>query len=307
MKIINNIIKTLEVLKIKYSIKNFFKKLWLVIYKSIFTFSIHNGTSEAESLAYSILFALFPFMIFFTMLLGYFGQTDIGIKFVEILEMTLPEYIIKTLLPVIDNVVKGPKSSVISIATLTLMWSASSLVQTLKNILDKASRLKNNKSYFFRRFTSILQFLIMTILIISSILITIVFPKIIELLNHFFPINFISQFINVDSVVQEFMIILKPLFLNLFLLIFILFIYYIIPSRRERLKNVLWGSLLTLTGWTISLKILAFYLQKMAKFQVVYGSLAGIIITLFFFYIMAIILIFGAEFNYNIKDIFKLK
>lgn len=304
---IKKIINKLKFLKIKKEIKDFFKKLWISIYKSIFSFNFHNGTTEAESLAYSILFAIFPFMIFFTLLLGYIGQTDIGIKFIQILEITLPEYIIKTLLPVIDNVINSPKSSIVSIATLTLIWSASSLVQTLKNVLDRALRIKNSKSYFFRRFVSILQFLIMTTFITASIFTTIVFPRLLDLLNRFLSKNFLNKFININFVFSEFIILLKPLFLNIFLFIFITFVYYIIPSKREKFKNVLCGSFLTLIGWLISLKILTFYLQKMAKFQVIYGSLAGIIITLFFFYVMAIILIFGAEFNYNIKKTFKLK
>ena len=80
-----------------------------------------------------------------------------------------------------------------------------------------------------------------------------------------------------------------------------------VENQREKFRNIIWGSLFTLIGWSLMLKILTFYLQKMAKFQVVYGSLAGIIITLFFFYLMAIIFIFGAEFNHNLKETFNTK
>ena len=307
MKILNNIIRKIKIFQLKQKIKNFFKKLWISIYKTIFTFNLHNGTTEAESLAYSMLFAIFPFMIFFTILLGYIGQTDIGIRFIQIAETTLPEYVVKTILPVIDNVINGPKSSIISIASLTLIWSASSLVQNLKNILDKSSRIKHRKSYFFRRSISILQFLIITILIISLIFITIIFPRMIQFVDKFIPLNFLNKFFDINYVFHDAIILLKPLFLSLFLFIFIFFIYYIIPSKREKFRNIIWGSLLTLVGWSLMLKILTFYLQKMAKFQVVYGSLAGIIITLFFFYLMAIILIFGAEFNHNLKETFNTK
>lgn len=307
MEIVKKIVRKIKIFTIKQKIKNFFKKLWVAIYKTVFTFNLHNGTLEAESLAYSMLFAIFPFMIFFTLLLGYIGQTDIGIKFIEIAETTLPEYIVKTLLPVIDNVVNGPKSSIISIASLTLIWSASSLVQNLKNILDKSSRIKHRKSYFFRRSISMLQFLLMTILIISLIFITIIFPKMIQLIDKFIPLNFLNKFFDINFIFHDILILLKPLFLSLFLFIFIFSVYYIIPSKREKFRNIIWGSLFTLIGWSLMLKILTFYLQKMAKFQVVYGSLAGIIITLFFFYLMAIIFIFGAEFNHNLKETFNTK
>ncbi|MDD2839968.1 MAG: YihY/virulence factor BrkB family protein [Rickettsiales bacterium] len=276
-------------------IKIFLKKLWAITYKSVFTFNLHNGFENAGYLAFSIIFAIFPFMIFFTILIGYFGQTEIGIKLIDILSTSLPSDITKTLLPVIDNVINGSKVGILSIATLTLMWSASSLVQELKSILDKAFRIKTNRSYLLGRLGSILKFLLITILIISAIFFTIIFPKLLLFVSHFIPIGY-----NSDNI----FIVLRPLLVNLFMFLFIISIYYIIPSKQNKLKNVIWGSLLTLVGWSISLKILTFYLTKMSQFQVVYGSLAGIIITLFFFQIMATILIFSAEFNYHIKDAF---
>ena len=288
---INKIRKKFLFLKIK----NFFKRLWSVIYKSIFTFNLHGGIECAGYLSFSLLFAIFPFMIFFTIIIGYFGQTQIGIELIEMLKFGLPDDIIKTLFPVIDNVIYAPKTGVLSIAMLSLIWSASSLVDDLRGIIDRAFRIKTKKSYFWIRLASICKFLVMTILIIVGIFITIIFPKILVFLSEFMPMHYDSNNI---------LIFLKPLLLNLFLFTFILSIYYITPSKQNKLKDVLWGGILTLVGWFFSLKILTFYLQKMAEFQVVYGSLTGIIATLFFFYVMAIILIFGAEFNYNINHEF---
>ncbi len=295
MQIINRVREKIKRFLFKSKVNKFFKNLWKVIYKTIFTFNLHGGSENAGYLAFSIIFAIFPFMIFFTIIIGYIGQTEIGIKLIEILEDTLPEDIVKTLLPVIDNVIHGPKGGILSIATLTLIWSASSLVQGLKGVLDKAFRIKSNNSYFLGRLGSIIKFLLMTIFIIISIFATIIFPKILLVINKFVPIHY-----NPDNI----LVFLKPFLLSIFLFIFIESIYYIIPSKQTRPKDVFWGSILTLIGWTISLKVLTFYLQKIAKFQVVYGSLAGIIITLFFFHIMAIILIFGAEFNYNMREVF---
>lgn len=298
-KIKNKIVKYI----LEEKIRIFFKKLWLAIYKSIFTFDLHAGYETSGYLAFTIIFALFPFMIFFTLLISYFGQTEIGIKLLEILEMSLPTDIKKTLLPVIDNVIHGSKIGIISLATLTLIWTASSLIQGLKIILDKAYRIvktNNNsgiKAYLFGRFGSIMKFLFITILIILAIFFTIICPKILIFINKFVPIDY-----NYNVLTK-----LKPLLLMFFMFVFVLSINYIIPSRQQKMKFVIPGSILTTIGWFLSIKVLTFYLTKVVEFQAVYGSLAGIIITLFFFHIMTIILIFGAEFNYNLKDVFKMK
>ena len=39
------------------------------------------------------------------------------------------------------------------------------------------------------------------------------------------------------------------------------------------------------------------YLRAVPSFSITYGSLGGIIVTLFFFYISALLFVFGAEFN----------
>lgn len=291
----NGLLEYLRQYRIFNALETFIIKFFQTIYKTIFTFNLHAGVENAGYIAYSVMFAIFPFMIFFTIIIGYFGQTEIGIRLLEIISDALPNDINDTLLPVIDNVINGPKAGILSIATLTLIWSASSLVQGLKSTLDRAFRIKNSGPYFLSRLGSIAKFLLITIFIIISIFLTIIFPKIIEFIQKFIFIPY-----NPGSILMP----INSILLYLFLFIFIVSIYYIIPSKRGKIKHVLWGSLLTLIGWIGSLKLLTFYFQKIAKFQVVYGSLAGIIITLFFFYIMAIILIFGAEFNYNINEVF---
>ena len=266
-------------------------KIGQIFYKTIFTFNLHNGSVNAGYIAFSIIFAIFPFMIFFTMIIGAMGQTEIGIRFIQILKMSLPQEIFSTLLPIIDNVIHSSKAGILSIATFTLIWSASSLVSGLNIVLNQAYGIKIKKTYFSKRFICVVKFLIIINLIIIAIFSTIVLPKILNLINIIIPINY-----SPDNI----LIVLKPLLLIFFLLLTILMIYYIIPSVQFKIKDIIWGSVFTLVGWMISLKAFTFYIEKMAKFQLIYGSLAGIIITLYFFQIMAMILIFGAELNYNI-------
>jgi membrane protein len=276
--------------------KKFFYKFWKIIYKTIYTFNLHGGIENAGYLSFSIIFAIFPFMIFFTMLIGYFGETNLGTKLIEIMQNSLPNEIVQTIFPVINSVIEGPKASILSIATLTLIWNASSIVQTLKSILDKAFRTRTTEFFLLKRLSSVLEFLLMIFFIITSILITTIIPKIISFLNTIIPINYHSAFFS-----KKFSFLLLVLSLS----IFVTFIYYIFPSKKNKLRNIFSGTILTVVGWLISMQTLKYYLQKLSQFQLVYGSLTGVIITLFFFNIMAMILIFGAEFNYNLVKEFE--
>ena len=57
------------------------------------------------------------------------------------------------------------------------------------------------------------------------------------------------------------------------------------------------GAAITVLLWLILASLFSIYLQSLGRFSVTYGSLGGIVITLMFFYLSAVIFIFGAEIN----------
>jgi membrane protein len=61
--------------------------------------------------------------------------------------------------------------------------------------------------------------------------------------------------------------------------------------------EVLPGAVLAVVVWLIVASLYSWYLQNLGRFTVTYGSLGGVIATLLFFYITALIFIFGAEVN----------
>ncbi|GMO56075.1 MAG: YihY/virulence factor BrkB family protein [Rickettsiales bacterium] len=284
---------------INFKYKKFFLKLWKATYKTIFTFNLHGGVENAGFISFSLLFAIFPFMIFFMVFVSYFGDTNIGLKLLDIMKSNVPKEIADTIFPVIDSVINGSKKSIVSIASITLMWSASSLVQSITGVLNKAYRIKKTTSYLYGRLKSVFLFLLLIIFIVSMIFATIILPPILKFIDDIIPIGF---------GISDLLFYFSPLLLLSFLFIFVEFIYYVMPSKRKMtLKDTLWGSILTIIGWIISGKALSFYWTNMGNNNAVYGSFAGIILTLFFFNIMAMIFIFGAEFIYNIKDTFENK
>ena len=75
-------------------------------------------------------------------------------------------------------------------------------------------------------------------------------------------------------------------------------LYYIIPNAKLKLLEVIPGAVLTVILWSISGYLLSKYIVYYRQLSIVYGSLGSIIVTLIFFYIVNMIFIIGAEFNY---------
>ena len=77
-------------------------------------------------------------------------------------------------------------------------------------------------------------------------------------------------------------------------------LYYTLPNIKQTLSAVLPGALVTVSLWAMAVKGLRLYLQSFDQMNIIYGSLAGMIAALLFFYIINVIFIFGAEFNYQL-------
>ena len=58
------------------------------------------------------------------------------------------------------------------------------------------------------------------------------------------------------------------------------------------------GAILTAVGIWGSTKVLAIVFSDFSRYNLIYGSLAGVMTFLFFVYVVALILLFGAEFAY---------
>jgi membrane protein len=105
--------------------------------------------------------------------------------------------------------------------------------------------------------------------------------------------------------IEKYKIILN--FIRYFLILILLFLgssslYYILPNVKLNFVDVFPGALLTVILWIISGYLLSTYIVYYNQLNLMYGSLGSIIVTLIFFYIINMIFIYGAEFNYLMKN-----
>jgi membrane protein len=70
-----------------------------------------------------------------------------------------------------------------------------------------------------------------------------------------------------------------------------------LPNTRQAFGRVLPGVCVTTVLWLLGASVFSWYVRHLADYAAFYGSLGGVAITLMFFYVSAILLIFGAEIN----------
>ena len=86
-----------------------------------------------------------------------------------------------------------------------------------------------------------------------------------------------------------------------FLLILAVFllIYKTIPNTRTYWRYIWQGALLAAVLFELARTLFIFYLENFANYQLIYGSIASIIVLLVWIYYSAFIMILGAEFTFQ--------
>ena len=272
-------------------------------FNNIFKLSVidtinHDGIEHAGYLAFLSIVSLFPLLIFIVAITGYVGQLEIATNFVEIFISHIPDNAASALTPRINEIISGPPPAFLTIAFLGVIWTASSSVEGLRTILNRAYRVENPPAYIWRRLLSIAQFFLIIVSIILVLLLFIVLPAIWSKVSNFLHLGEIFLFdTKLLRLLLFFLIILKMTSL----------LYLLVPNKGQSLKSVIPGSFVCVILWFSVGKTLTFYLRNVDQFNLIYGSIGGVIIALIFFYLIALIFIFGAEFNYHYANYKKTK
>lgn len=276
---------------------SFFKKKYIrlpyFILRASISDTIHqNGVEHAGYLAFLSILSLFPFLIFLFSIITYFGDSEIGSRLVYVFLNNLPVNISSSLLPRINEIVNGPPQGLLTIAIIGIIWTASSAVEGLRTILNRAYRATSPPTYVLGRILSILQFIIIALMISITVIMLILAPVILQKIEANFFVNFKIDY--------------DWLYFRQSTTIFILFIttsclYYFIADVKQKFRDTIPGTMLAIILWTIILRLFAIYLDNFNQFNLVYGSLGGLIGALMFFYLVNLVFIIGAEFNYHFK------
>jgi membrane protein len=74
-------------------------------------------------------------------------------------------------------------------------------------------------------------------------------------------------------------------------------VYYLFPNTGQPFRLITPGALIAVIVWVVATLAFSWYVANFASYNAVYGSLAGVIVLLLYFFISAAILLLGAELN----------
>lgn len=272
----------------------------------------HDGIEHAGFLSFMGMLALFPFLVFFFAILGTLGETKKGTELIHWMLETADPNITQAILPSIEEVLSGPPQTLLTISILGALWTSSSMVEGLRGVLNKAYRVHTPPNYWLRRLFSISQIMALSVILLMAMFALVVAPALFEEVYGFvISFNAAAEFIGNDTQIEfgadNFIFLgvewryYRYAGVILTMLAFVSALYYFLPNVKHSWRRTLPGALIAACGWFGMGKLFSYYLGNFDSFSLIYGSLGSIIAFLVFFYVLSIIFIYGAEFNYLLE------
>lgn len=259
------------------------------ITKRVLTGAYFDGFIHAGNLAYMALIALFPFFITATALMSAFGRTNEGLHALQVVLDTMPPSVADTLEKPVRDVLAGRSGLFLWLGAAIGLWTVGSLIETIRDILRRAYGTTARKSFFAYRLYSIGIIVAAVLLLLISFSLQVVTTGVQQLMERVLP----PELDAFGAVALSHGLSAGGLFVSLYLLF-----YSLTPSTYRKRRYPKWpGALVTTLWWVAVTLALPPLLASILNYDSTYGSLAGVMVALFFFYLIGLGVVVGAELN----------
>jgi membrane protein len=237
---------------------------------------------------------LFPFFITAAAIAKLLGQSADGQRTVATFLSKLP--------PEVSSVLAGPVREVQNLRTGPLLWfgaivglwTAASLVETIRDILRRAYGVKYCAPFWSYRLGSIGLIIAAVLLLMAAFGLSVAMSSIHHLVVSVLPF---SNGVATDLGFYR----LAPA-LAIFITFYILFLA-LTPARYRGIDCRKWpGALLVTAWWVATVELLPNAISLFGGYSLTYGSLAGVMVALLFFFVIGLGVVMGAELNAALAD-----
>ena len=249
----------------------------------------NDGFMHAGNFAYMSMVAIFPFFILGAAVLSLFGESGEQASSLTSVLITFPPSVRGAIQPVAEYVINARSGWLLWVGALAGLWTVGSLVETIRDILRRAYGTRPTLAFWRYRLISSGFILGAVIVLIMSLFASFLIESALQVISTWLP-----QLGNALGHLQLSRIVPA---LGLFASVHFLFLT-LTPAEYRAKRYPKWPGTVLITCWimTVSL-VLPRLLKSIFAYDLTYGSLAGIMIALFFFWLVGLGMVAGAELN----------
>jgi membrane protein len=248
-----------------------------------------DGFIHAGNLAYLALLSIFPFVIVAAAVARLFGQTEEGMNAVNALLQTMPKDVADVLQRPIQDVLEARSGGLLWLGALIGLWSTGSFIETIRDIIRRAYGVSYSRPFWEYRLGSAGMIIGAVIIAMTAFALSVFLTSVQEF--------FVRAIPGADDLVWLLTLLRFVPALVLFGSLYVLF--YVLTPKRYRLGSCpKWPGAAFVAGWWVmTTALLPLALSSLGGYDLTYGSLAGVMIALIFFFVVGLGLVIGAELN----------
>jgi membrane protein len=267
---------------------SFFRQARAVLGDALGHLNDDDGWAMASHVALSALMAVFPFLIFVAAIAGFIGEADLASRVATLLFDTWPDDVAEPIAADVQSVLSHPPSGLLTVSVAITIYLASNGVEAVRTALNRAYRVRETRSFLFLRTQSLLFVVAGAVASLVFAFLGVLGPIIFDWIARYVPeiAPFATTFLFVRLIVT-----------GLLLAVVLVSAHLWLPAGRPPAPSLWPGIVITLTLWLIAAFVFGYYLQRFANYAAYYAGLASVVTAIFFMYLVALIMIFGAEFN----------
>lgn len=245
---------------------------------------VHDVARDSAALTYYLLFAIFPLLIFVSTLLGVL-ELDIA-SITAVLAPILPLDVVDIIRTYLEYVAANQSRQLLWFSLVFSIWFPMRSTGCLMHSLRKAFGRSAPENILLGQLRTLLFTIWMIFVIGLTLALVVVGRRALYFLSGFLPLS--ETFISVWGY-------LRFIILGLVMAISLGILYQLALGQRRPLREVLPGVGSSLAAWLLLSMAFSYYVENMARYAQLYGSIATIVVVLLWLYMSGQVLILGAE------------
>jgi len=260
-----------------------------VLRRAFWNYIVHQSPNNAGHVAFSAVLALFPFLLFLSNASLTLGEPGTALELARMVLDFAPVAVAEALLPPVEEALTSASRTALTIGLLGTLWAASSGAQAVRMALNRAYEVAEGLNFWKARIKVLWFTIIGTTAIVLAFSSVVIMPYLWQFLDATVGLAeerngwvWIGARYGVAAMV---------------LLTLYLACYAWLPDMRLYRRTIIPGAFVGVVLWLGFAALLSWSLRSAAQLTPIYGSFAGVVATLIFFYMSAATIIFGAEVN----------
>lgn len=250
-------------------------------------FNYNEINSKAAEMSFYLLLSMFPFLIFTISIIVYIPTFHLN-KSILTIRNIIPESVFTIILSIINSAIDNKSLGFLILSFVFTLWTSSRGIRSLIRWMNKSYKVKETRSFFKVCIISFIFTISISVLIFSSIILLIYG----ELIGYF-----IFNIIGLNSIFIYIWNILRYI-VGISTFIIILFnLYKYTPNKKIKTEDVIPGSIIAALVWLFISFFYSYYTNNYSNYEVIYGSIGGIIVLITWLYLSSWSILIGLEVN----------